>query len=48
MRVVFSALAVLLIAGCGVPPKPKPSPYRYMTQDRAEARSPFCSVSIHP
>ena len=47
MRVVLSVLACLLMAGCGVPPPPKPSPYRYMTPERAEARSPSCTVSIH-
>ena len=50
MRVVLSVLACLLIAGCGVPPQPKPSPYRYMTPERTEACShcsPSCTVSIH-
>jgi len=48
MRVILSILTLLLVAGCGVPSPPKPSPYRYMTQDRAEARNPRCPVSIHP
>jgi hypothetical protein len=46
MRVVLSVLACLLMAGCGVPPPPKPSPYRYMTPERAETRSPSCTVSM--
>jgi hypothetical protein len=48
MRVILSILALFLMAGCGVPSPPKPSPYRYITQDRAEARNPCCPISIHP
>lgn len=47
MRMVLYVLAYLLMAGCGVTPPSKPSSYRYMTPDRAEARSPSCTVSIH-
>ncbi len=47
MRMVLYVLACLLMAGCGVPPPPKPSPDRYTTPERAEARSPSCTVSIH-
>jgi len=48
MRATLCVFACLLMAGCGVPPPPKPSPYRYMTPERAETRSPSCPVSIHP
>jgi hypothetical protein len=47
MRVALCALACLLMAGCNVPPQPKPSPYRYLTSERTEARSPSCPVSTH-
>ena len=47
MCVARCVLACLLMAGCNAPPPPKPSPYRYMTPERAEARSQSCTVSIH-
>jgi len=47
MRIVFLALAGLLMAGCKVPPPPKPSPYRYMTLERVQQRSPSYFVPIH-